>query len=275
MKKQYYHVSTKGIGTDLFLDEEDFRQVILIMAQVFDADLETIIVAYCIMHNHIHIVVYGYLEEIENRIVKLKKLYSMWYVQKYKVNKVLARVPHKIRLCEDLDDVKTCIAYDYMNPVRAKLTNSPFSYPWSSISAHFRDDKYQFMYPSSEVRQKGVRDAYHTRQPLPSRLRVMPNGHFDPASVIHPDYADKILKTPRTLNYLLNITREPGTNLKETPFLNNDETTIQKAREIVKGLCGRDIPLNALPDDVKQRVIEYLRLHHGTPSSVIRRVFRV
>lgn len=275
MNKHYYHISTKGTSADLFLDEEDFRQVILIMAQVFNEEPGTIIVAYCIMYNHIHIVVYGQLEVIEKQLIKLKKLYSMWYAKKYKVSKVLARVPHKIRLCEDLEDVKRCIAYDYMNPVRAKLANNAFNYPWSSISAHFREDKYKFMYPSTEVRQRGARDVYHTRQPIPSCLRVMPNGHFDSASVIRPEYADRILKSPRSLDYLLYANRDASSNAKETQFLSNDETVINTAREFVRGLCGKDLPLNTLPDDLMKRVIEYLRLHHGTPLSVIRRVFRV
>ena len=275
MNRHYYHISTKGTSADLFLDEEDFRQVILIMAQVFNEEPETIIVAYCIMYNHIHIVVYGVLEVIEKQLIKLKKLYSMWYAKKYRVNKVFARVPHKIRPCDDSDDVKTCIAYDYLNPVRAKLTNNAFNYPWSSISAHFRDEKYKFMYPSTEVRQRGARDVYHTRQPIPSGLRVMPNGHFDPAYVIRPEYADRILKTPRALDYLLYVNRDASSNAKETQFLSNDETVIKTAREFVKGFCGKDLPLNTLPDDLRKRVIEYLRLHHGTPMSVIRRVFRV
>lgn len=275
MNRQYYHISTKGTSADLFLDEEDFRQVILIMAQVFNEEPETIIVAYCIMYNHIHIVVYGVLEVIEKQLIKIKKLYSMWYAKKYRVSKVFARVPHKIRPCDDSDDVKTCIAYDYLNPVRAKLTNNAFNYPWSSISAHFRDEKYKFMYPSTKVRQRGARDVYHTRQPIPSGLRVMPNGHFDPVSVIRPEYADRILKTPRALDYLLYANRDASSNAKETQFLSNDETVIKTAREFVKGFCGKDLPLNRLPDDLRKRVIEYLRLHHGTPMSVIRRVFRV
>lgn len=272
MEKRYYHISTKGTPADLFLDEEDFRQVILIMAQVFNEEPKTIIVAYCIMYNHIHIVVYGFQDVIEKQLIKLKKLYSMWYANKYKARKILARVPHKIRPCEDLEDVKTCIAYDYMNPVRARLTNNAYSYPWSSLSAHFRDDKYKFMYPSSEVRQKGIRDAYHTRQPIPSGLRVMPNGHFDPASIVTSEYAERILRTPRTLNYLMNTTKDSGTNVKETQFLSNDETAIKKARELVLGLCGKDIPLHTLREDIKIKVIEYLRLHYGTPASVIKRI---
>ena len=35
MKKQYYHISTKGLDNRLFKDEEDFRQIILILAIVF------------------------------------------------------------------------------------------------------------------------------------------------------------------------------------------------------------------------------------------------
>ena len=78
MKKQYYHISTKGLDNRLFKDEEDFRQIILILAIVFSQDEGTDIVIYSIMGNHIHIIVYGLLDVIEAQVNRMKK--TVFYV---------------------------------------------------------------------------------------------------------------------------------------------------------------------------------------------------
>ncbi len=140
MNRQYYHISTKGTAADLFLDEEDFRQIVFIIALVFCRNSGVEVVAYCIMNNHIHIIVYGVADTIEKRFLELKKMYSMWYANKYGKSKILARNPYKIRKCEDIEDLKNCIGYVYANPVKGGLCTNAFYYPWSSIAAHFRDE---------------------------------------------------------------------------------------------------------------------------------------
>ena len=272
MEKHYYHISTKGIDTILFKDQEDFLRIIFILAQVFSKHFGTELVAYCIMNNHIHLLVWGNIGVIESQVLKLKKLYSMWYRHKYNVGKVLSHVPCKIRQCQDNDDVKNCIGYVYMNPVRAGLTNNAFYYPWSSISAHFREESYPFMSASEQINPKGARNKYHTRALIPDNIRLLPNGQIDPASIICPDHVLKIMKTSKALYFFVSKSREHGSNPCETEFLCNDTTTMAKARELVRGLCGRDLPLDSLPVDIRTRVADVLRFNYGTPASVIARV---
>ena len=272
MEKHYYHISTKGIDTILFKDEEDFLRIIFILAQVFSKYLGTELVAYCIMNNHIHLVVYGNIGVIESQVLKLKKLYSMWYRHKYNVSKVLSHVPCKIRQCEDHEDVKNCIGYAYMNPVRAGITNNAFYYPWSSISAHFREESHPFLAASEKINPKGARGRYHTRAGIPDNIRLLPNGHIDPASIISPEHVEQVMKSSRALYYFVSKSRERGCNPFETEFLCNDTTTMAKAKDLVRGLCGRDLPLDALPASIKTRVADTLRFNYGTPPSVITRV---
>ncbi|MBP5334678.1 MAG: hypothetical protein J6Y61_02700 [Bacteroidales bacterium] len=273
MKKQYYHISTKGLDNNLFKDEEDFRQIILILAIVFSQDEGTDIVIYSIMGNHIHIIVYGFLDVIEAQVNRMKKLYSMWYRNKYGMNKVLSRVPCKIRQCEDYEDVKTCIGYDYMNPVRAGLTNNAYYYPWSSISAHFRNEFHPFLDLPAEQPLKNKRKLYHTRLPIPENVRLLPNGQIDPASIITTEHVERIMKTSKSLNYFVGRARDSSGNAAETEFLSNDTTASAKAKAIARHVYGMDSPLEALPPEIKRSIADVLKYNYGTPSSVIDRVF--
>lgn len=273
MKKQYYHISTKGLDNNLFKDEEDFRQIILILAIVFSQDEGTDIVIYSIMGNHIHIIVYGFLDVIEAQVNRMKKLYSMWYRNKYGTSKVLSRVPCKIRQCEDSDDVKNCIGYDYMNPVRAGLTNNAYYYPWSSISAHFRNEFHPFLDLPAGQSVKNKRKIYHTRLPIPENIRLLPNGQFDPASIITTEHVERIMKTSKSLSYFVGRSREASGNAAETEFLSNDTTASAKAKAIAQHVYGMDSSLEALPTEIKLSIANDLKYNYGTPQSVIDRIF--
>lgn len=272
MKKHYYHISTKGTDIILFKDEADFRQIILILAIVFSQQEGTEIVIYSVMGNHVHLIVYGFLEVIEAQVLRMKKLYSMWYRNKYGVSKVLSHVPCKIRQCEDYEDVKNCIGYDYMNPVRAGLTNNAYYYPWSSISAHFSNEFYPFLSEQEKQPIKNKRKLYHTRMKMPENIRLLPNGHFDPASIITPWHVERIMKSSKTLNYFVNRSRFPSESTSETQFLCNDNTALAKVKEIAQNLFGYDCAVESLPQDIKRQIAHILKYNYGTPSSVISRV---
>lgn len=272
MEKRYYHISTKGTSTDLFLDEEDFRQVVFILALVFCRNSGVEVVAYCIMNNHIHIIVYGVGETVERCFLELKKMYSMWFAHKYGKSKIWARNPHKIRQCEDIEDLKNCIGYVYANPVKAGLCTNAFYYPWSSISAHFRDE-WSTQQQGGDVRYlRGSAKKLHTHQPIPDNLRLTEKGRIDPASVVNTKLAENALRTSKSLQYFVTRKDSQITNSRETKFLCNDATARAKAAEIVLQLCGSAIPLNSLPPDIRIRVADILRYNHGTPLPIIKRI---
>ncbi|MBO4843012.1 MAG: hypothetical protein J5490_00305 [Bacteroidales bacterium] len=271
-QKHYYHISTKGLDIDLFKDEEDFRQILFFIALTFGADPQCEIVCYCIMNNHIHLVVYGILDNIDRQLVNLKKRYSMWFSNKYGVNKVWARVPSKIRKCEDYEDVKNCIGYDYYNPVKAGLTNNPFYYPWSSVSAHFRNDPFLYGSRDLELSPRAQRKVFHTHYEMPSGIKMMENGALDPLSLINPSHVNKLMKTAKSLNYFIYRNRDEQLSTHEEVYLCNDVSARQKAKEIASRICGREANLETLSKETKRVISDVLKYTYGTPAKVVTRV---
>lgn len=274
-EKHYYHISTKGLEVDLFKDEEDFRQILFIIALTFGSDPQCEIVSYSIMNNHIHLVVYGVLEIIDRQLVSLKKRYSMWYAKKYGVNKVLWRVPYKIRQCEDHEDVKCCIGYDYYNPVKAGLTNNPFYYPWSSVSAHFREEHFIMTSRDIDMSPRAQRRYVHSHRSLPKGVRLLENGAPDPLSIIRPEHVKGLMKTAKSLNYFIFKGKEGPANVYDTVYLFNDMSARQKAKEIASRICGREANLENLSDELKMEVAKVLKYTYGTPLKVITRVLGI
>ena len=271
-QKYYYHISTKGTKTDLFKDPEDYRQIIIIIALVFCGDSDSEIVCFSIMSNHIHMVVYGVLESIDRSLVSVKKRYSMWYSRKYGANKIFNGVQCSIRKCEDYEDVKNCIGYDYYNPVKAGLTNNPYYYPWSSISAHFREESYPMTSHDHELSPRAQRKVFHTRQIMPEGIKLMENGCPDPLTVINPDHVNRIMKTARSLHYFIFKNRDGSGDNKEAAFLSNDTTVREKAKELAKSICGREVSPESLPGEIKKNISEQLKYSFGVPAKVISRV---
>lgn len=95
------------------------------------------IVAYCIMTNHAHMLLY--VEDIEN-LSKMMHSLNTRYAMKY--NKCLDRCGFVFRdryRCENIHDIaylKACIKYIHNNPVKANICEKADEYYYSSYYSY-------------------------------------------------------------------------------------------------------------------------------------------
>ncbi len=138
----YMHVIVRGIGKQLlFEDEYDYKYYLKKLEQ-YCMDTEVSISAYCLMDNHVHLLVKGDSEDIALLMKKIGVSYSWYYNKKYDRVGHLFQDRYKSESIENEKYLLTAFRYILKNPEKAGIC-SVARYPWNSFW-HY-DKQLQFM----------------------------------------------------------------------------------------------------------------------------------
>ncbi|MGC3955414.1 MAG: transposase [Propionicimonas sp.] len=128
-----YHVMLRGINRQaIFLDEEDHLRFLHCLHDTRELS-GCRVLAYCLMPNHVHLVLRAEGESIGQVVKRLGVRYAWWHNVKYD------RVGHvfqdRFRSCPVDDDeyFVTLLRYVWNNPVKAGMVERPDQYRWSSL----------------------------------------------------------------------------------------------------------------------------------------------
>ena len=134
---KYWHLYSSPL-TDclLFRDDNDKRYFLNRLALCL-LSRKIKIYAYCIMDNHIHLLLSGEEEEIDAFFLDLKRSYGKYVAQdKTKAEVDLTEFNHSKRVITGEEDFKIVLAYILRNPKAAGMS-SPISYKWNSAFLYF------------------------------------------------------------------------------------------------------------------------------------------
>lgn len=127
-----YHVMLRGVNRDaIFLEDEDRERFLRALVRTRELS-GCIVLAYCLMTNHVHLVLRVADEPIGDVVKRLGVRYAGWFNSKY------GRVGHlfqdRFRSVGVETDAQllTLVRYVWNNPVAAGLTTRSEEYPWSS-----------------------------------------------------------------------------------------------------------------------------------------------
>jgi putative transposase len=131
-----YHVMVRGIAKmDLFPSVADKSRYMITLQKYKDL-IEIKIYAYCLMDNHVHLL----LREKENNLATVMKRINISFSQYF--NKRYSRVGHVFQNryrsdpIEDETHFLHCARYIHNNPVKAGLVQAPANYLWSSYGIY-------------------------------------------------------------------------------------------------------------------------------------------
>ncbi len=128
-----YHVMIRGVNRDaIFLEEVDYERFLSVLAAVKEAS-GCIVLAYCLMPNHAHLVLRVSSEPIGDVIKRLSVRYVGWFNRKYQRVGHLFQGRFKSLSVEDDAYLVTLVRYVWRNPVEAGLSGEPQDYRWSSF----------------------------------------------------------------------------------------------------------------------------------------------
>ena len=138
MEKGYYHVSSHGLEkNDIFRSREDFIQGMNDIALCV-LGYDVCILAFCLMSNHFHFVLYGTLEESRRFAEEYKRRCGMRMRLVSGEVKGLKDVSVQIDMIDSHEYLENAIAYVLRNSLAAGVFMMPYHYEWSSLSLYFR-----------------------------------------------------------------------------------------------------------------------------------------
>lgn len=131
-----YHVMLRRInGQKIFLDNEDFERLIETLGR-YKEICEYKLYAYCLMTNHVHILIKEGKEELGKIFRRIGASYVYWYNNKYDRTGHLFQDRYKSEPVEDNRYFQIVLRYIHQNPLKAGIVKNIEEYPWSSFKEY-------------------------------------------------------------------------------------------------------------------------------------------
>lgn len=203
----YYHVCTDGNALAwMFKDTEDFiAGVNRIGICAFETCIQ--IIAFILMDNHVHFVLYGTLPKCKEFITRYKTLTGKWISSKYQLKEYLKHLPSEFILIESEEQLLDTIAYIDRNSIVAGGRYLPSEYPWGSARYMFREKRIPCGRHISEMSKKEVHESLNTWSTLPEDWMVDDQGMLIPERCfINIDFIEGLFRSPT--RYLYHLSRK-------------------------------------------------------------------
>lgn len=135
-----YHVILRGNAKqDIFLEKQDYSKFIKEICHTKEK-YQYELYAYCLMTNHIHLILYDKMENLSKALQGLTIRYSSYWNKKYE------RVGHVFqnrflsKSVETQEYLKNLCRYIHQNPCKSGIASME-EYPWSSYQEYSKKNK--------------------------------------------------------------------------------------------------------------------------------------
>ena len=134
------HITQRAAGKEpLFLENGDYLFMLGLLKEI--ANNHTLrIYAFCLMQNHIHILLSPEEENLYDAMRDLFSRYAMKFNRKYERKGHLFGGPYRQAVCLDDSYLLAASLYIHLNPVKAGLMLEPQGYRWSSCRLYYESN---------------------------------------------------------------------------------------------------------------------------------------
>lgn len=264
----YYHISSDGMSSSLiFCNVSDY---VAGMNRIFfcRAVSGVAVIAFCLMSNHVHFVLYGEEDQCWSFINKYKQLTGKWMQIHSDDGTLLDSMTVDVRFVPDIEYLKNVIVYDIMNPTKAFMPFLPAGYRWSSAGLYFADrsllkDIYVEAGTLSDAQKRRL---LGTKKSVPDSLLIGPDGMIWPGCYTDFEFVERLMEKPLSMLDRMNKSVEYQINkdMAEGSLSLPDAEIRQKAIEL-SVRCFNTSKLGDL--DVNQRIDLARRLKMTTKAS--------
>ena len=132
-----YHIILRSVNQHIIFEEDsDYQKFLFILSDCkkkYDID----IFAYCLMDNHIHLLLRLPDDKLSSFFQSLGTLFVRWYNNKYSRSGHLFQDRFYSSAVESERAFLATLIYIHNNPVKANMCRYASEYPWSSIKAFY------------------------------------------------------------------------------------------------------------------------------------------
>jgi len=129
-----HHLVLRGNNRSPIFYKDGDRHVFIDCLKQAKEKTKSKIYAYCLMTNHVHLLVEPSTEDgLGNMVQSLGRRYVQYINQTYKRTGTLWEGRFRSSLVSKDEYLLACGRYIELNPVRAKIAENPGDYPWSSF----------------------------------------------------------------------------------------------------------------------------------------------
>ena len=148
-KTGFYHWITRGINRrGLFHFKDDFLYF-LELVRLHSQEEKISIHHYCLMPNHVHILLFSHSTENISRFSHfIKRKYAYYHSKTTKQQGASFERMYKCKPIEDETYLLECARYIERNPLRASLAKDPADYPHSSYRYYAKAEENVILTPS-------------------------------------------------------------------------------------------------------------------------------
>lgn len=133
-----YHITSRGNRrNDIFKDEEDFQVYLTIIegsVEYFKNQFQ--ILCYCLMDNHVHILLNTKEMHLKYFVSRINSIYAKFFNKKHNYIGHLYQDRYFSEIIESDSQLLETSRYIHLNPVRANMVRMPEEYKWSSYSMY-------------------------------------------------------------------------------------------------------------------------------------------
>lgn len=132
-----YHLMVRGINREpIFLENRDRQRFLETLARI-SVDCKSTILGYCLMDNHVHLLIKEGESSISKLMQRLNASYAYYYNLKYERTGHVFQNRFKSENVQDEAYLLTVLRYIHNNPVKAGIVSKREKYQWSSCGVYY------------------------------------------------------------------------------------------------------------------------------------------
>jgi putative transposase len=135
-KTGIYHIILRGVNRQVIFEDEEDASKFLQTLERFKAVSGYEIYAYCLMGNHVHILLKEGKEDLGVAMRRIGASYVYWYNWKYDRVGHLFQDRYKSEVVETEKYLLAVLRYIHQNPLKARLVKNIQEFKWSSYGEY-------------------------------------------------------------------------------------------------------------------------------------------